>query len=170
MNKVTRIVGVDPGLRRMGWGVIDFDGVRLSHIACGTLTSDASEDVATRLAALYRGLVDVIATYEPAEASVEQTFVNKDAKATLKLGHARGIALVVPALAGCVVAEYAPNMVKKSVTGSGHADKAQIHAMLRHLLPKARPDSDDAADALAIAICHAHNRGQDRVQAALRAG
>ncbi len=170
MSRITRIVGIDPGLRRMGWGIIDFDGVRLSYVAGGTLTSDASDELAKRLATLYHGLTKIVELHQPHEASVEQTFVNKDAKATLKLGQARGIALVVPSLFGCPVAEYAPNMVKKSVTGSGHADKGQIHAMLRHLLPKARPDSDDAADALAIAICHAHNRGQDRLLEAMKAG
>lgn len=158
-----RILGVDPGLRRMGWGMIEFDGVRLSYLAGGTLTSTASDTLADRLAALYKGLAGVVAEWQPQEGAVEQTFVNKDAKATLKLGQARGIALLVPALAGCAVAEYAPNMVKKTVTGSGHAEKNQIHAMLKILLPKARPDSDDAADALAIAICHAHNRQAARI-------
>lgn len=170
MNKITRIIGIDPGLRFMGWGIIDFDGVRLSYIAGGTLKSNAKESLAERLACLYLGLAEVVETHKPQEASVEQTFVNKDAVATLKLGQARGIALLVPALSGCPVAEYAPNMVKKTVTGSGHANKDQIRAMLKHLLPKAKPDSDDAADALAIAICHAHNRGQDRLSSALKAG
>lgn len=166
-NQAVRILGIDPGLRRMGWGVIDFDGVSLSYIAGGTLHSDAGEDLSRRLAGLYRELSQEVERYQPDEASVEQTFVNKDAKATLKLGQARGIAVVVPALHGCTVAEYAPNMVKKTVTGSGHADKAQIHAMLKILLPKATPDTDDAADALAIAICHAHNRQSGRVFSAL---
>ncbi|MEP3476223.1 MAG: crossover junction endodeoxyribonuclease RuvC [Hyphomicrobiales bacterium] len=169
MNKTTRIIGIDPGLRFMGWGIIDFDGVRLSYVTGGTLKSNAKESLAERLASLYKGLHEVIELHEPQEAAVEQTFVNKDAVATLKLGQARGIALLVPALHGCPVAEYAPNMVKKTVTGSGHADKDQIHAMLRHLLPKAKPETDDAADALAIAICHAHNRGQDRLRSALKA-
>lgn len=155
---VTRILGIDPGLRRMGWGVIDFDGVRLSYIGGGTIMPEATLSLSERLAVLYRELKLVMAQYAPDEAAVEQTFVNKDARATLKLGQARGIAMLVPSLSGCSVAEYAPNLVKKTVTGSGHADKGQIHAMLGHLLPKARPQGDDAADALAIAITHAHNR------------
>lgn len=170
MNKHTRILGIDPGLRFMGWGIIDFDGVRLSYVTGGTLKSNAKDSLAERLAFLYKGLRDVIERFEPQEAAVEQTFVNKDAVATLKLGQARGVALLVPALYDCPVAEYAPNMVKKTVTGSGHADKDQIHAMLKHLLPKAKPETDDAADALAIAICHAHNRGSDRLLAALKTG
>lgn len=165
-NQTIRILGIDPGLRRMGWGVIDFDGVRLSYVAGGTIVSDAKDSLGERLAALYKGLNAEIERYAPDEASVEQTFVNKDAKATLKLGQARGVALLVPALHGCLVAEYAPNMVKKTVTGSGHADKRQIHAMLKILLPKAAPDTDDAADALAIAICHGHNRRAARVLSA----
>ncbi len=166
---MTRIFGIDPGLRRMGWGVIDFDGVTLSYVGGGTITSTASDNLSDRLAALYKGLSGEVARYKPNESAVEQTFVNKDAKATLKLGQARGIALVVPALAGCPVAEYAPNMIKKTVTGSGHAAKEQIHAMLKILLPKAVPDSDDAADALAIAICHAHNRKAARIVQGLQA-
>lgn len=163
MTAVTRILGIDPGLRRMGWGVIDFDGVRLSYVAGGTIKPDTELALSMRLAELYRELQLVLQQMTPDEVAVEETFVNKDARATLKLGQARGIALVVPALFGCAVAEYAPNMVKKTVTGSGHADKKQIHAMLGHLLPKARPDSDDAADALAIAITHAHNRRAARL-------
>ena len=167
---MTRILGIDPGLRRMGWGVIDFDGVRLSYIAGGTIKPDTGDDLSARLAVLYHELNKVLALHKPDEAAVEETFVNKDARATLKLGQARGIAMVVPALMGCAVAEYAPNMVKKTVTGSGHAGKGQIHAMLGYLLPKARPDSDDAADALAIAITHAHNRGQLRIVEAVKVG
>jgi len=165
-NQTIRVLGIDPGLRRMGWGVIDFDGARLSYVAGGTITSDAKDTLAQRLASLYRGLKVQLEQYDPDEVAVEQTFVNKDAKATLKLGQARGVALLVPALHGCLVAEYAPNLVKKTVTGSGHADKGQIHAMLKILLPKARPDTDDAADALAIAICHGHNRKTARVLSA----
>ena len=164
MASVTRILGVDPGLRRMGWGVIDFDGVQLSYVGGGTITSQQSDDLSDRLAALYKGLSCVVDEFTPDESAVEQTFVNKDAAGTLKLGQARGVALLVPALAGCRVAEYAPNLIKKTVTGSGHAAKDQIHAMLKILLPKARPDSDDAADALAIAICHAHNRQAKRIE------
>jgi crossover junction endodeoxyribonuclease RuvC len=155
---VVRIIGIDPGLRRTGWGVIESAGTRLSYVACGTVTSDATEALCQRLAALFAGLDAVLARWQPHEAAVEETFVNRDAHATLKLGQARGIALLVPARAGLLVAEYAPNLVKKTVTGSGHAEKVQIRTMIGYLLPRASPDSDDAADALAIAIAHAHHR------------
>jgi crossover junction endodeoxyribonuclease RuvC len=153
----------------MGWGVIESDGPRLSFIACGTVTSDAAMPLCLRLAALFEGLGDVLAQWTPAEAAVEETFVNRDAIATLKLGQARGIALLVPARAGLPVAEYAPNMVKKTVVGSGHAEKAQIRAMIGFLLPKATPTGDDAADALAIAITHAHHRKARELKATLLA-
>ena len=153
-----RIIGIDPGLRRTGWGVIEANGPHLSYIATGTVTSDAADTLSDRLVALFAGLDAVIARWQPQEAAVEETFVNRDAHATLKLGQARGIALLVPARAGLPVAEYPPNLVKKTVTGSGHAQKEQIRAMIGYLLPKASPDSMDAADALAIAIAHAHHR------------
>src|SRR5512145_1310102 len=121
MNGTIRILGIDPGLRRTGWGVIDVTGNRLAFVACGTVTSNDKADLASRLAELHRGLTDVLDAWSPEEAAVEQTFVNKDATATLKLGQARGIAMVVPALAGIPVAEYEPNKVKKSVVGAGHA-------------------------------------------------
>jgi crossover junction endodeoxyribonuclease RuvC len=155
---VIRIIGIDPGLRRTGWGIIESSGTRLSYIACGTVTSDAAEALCQRLAALFAGLDAVLIRWQPHEAAVEETFVNRDAHATLKLGQARGIALLAPARAGLPVAEYAPNLIKKTVTGSGHAEKAQIRAMIGYLLPKASPDSDDAADALAIAIAHSQHR------------
>jgi len=154
-----RILGIDPGLRRTGWGLIESSGPRLSFIAAGTIRPRENAALPDRLADLFAGLCDAIDQWTPGEAAVEQTFVNKDARATLKLGQARGIALLAPARAGISIAEYAPNAVKKSVVGSGHADKAQIRAMLGVLLPRATPDSDDAADALAIAITHAHHRG-----------
>ncbi len=158
MQRLIRIIGIDPGLRRTGWGVIESDGHRLAYVASGLVTSDGKADLAYRLVQLFEGLTGVLAAWQPAEAAVEHTFVNKDASATLKLGQARGIALVAPALSGLVVAEYAPNMVKKTVVGAGHAGKEQIAAMIGHLLPKARPESEDEADALAIAITHAHHR------------
>jgi crossover junction endodeoxyribonuclease RuvC len=153
-----RIIGIDPGLVRTGWGVIDSDGVRLSYVASGTIRPRTDAELASRLAALFVGLDDVMSRWRPGEAAVEQTFVNRDGIATLKLGQARGVALLVPARAGLSVAEYAPNAVKKTVVGSGHAEKTQIRAMIGFLLPKAAPDTDDAADALAIAITHAHHR------------
>jgi crossover junction endodeoxyribonuclease RuvC len=158
-----RILGLDPGLRRTGWGIIAVDGSRLSFVACGTVTSDGKAALADRLAALHDGLVEVIEAHRPDEAAVEETFVNKDAAATLKLGQARGIALLVPAKAGLMVAEYAPNLIKKSVVGVGHADKTQVQAMIKVLLPKAELHSADAADALAVAITHAHHRAARRL-------
>ncbi|GGB32783.1 crossover junction endodeoxyribonuclease RuvC [Roseibium aquae] len=153
-----RILGIDPGLRRTGWGVIETLGNRLSFIASGTVTSDNRLELARRLVQLHDGLAEVVQRQAPMEAAVELTFVNKDAGATLKLGQARGVALLVPSLAGLQVAEYAPNLVKKTVVGTGHAEKEQIRAMVKVLMPKAVFNSDDAADALAIAICHAHHR------------
>jgi crossover junction endodeoxyribonuclease RuvC len=163
-----RIIGIDPGLRRTGWGVIDSDGVRLAFVACGSVVSDDGASLGSRLRQIFDGLSAVLARLEPEEAAIEQTFVNRDGAATLKLGQARGIALVVPALLGLKIAEYAPNTVKKTVVGAGHGDKGQIRAMVKCLLPRAVFDSTDAADALAIAITHAHSRSW-RLVAAERA-
>lgn len=151
-----RVLGIDPGLRNMGWGVIAVDGPRLSHVANGVIRSEAG-DLGQRLVTLYRGLVAVIAAHAPDAAAVEQTFVNKDATGTLKLGQARGIALLAPAEAGLSVGEYAPNAVKKAVVGVGHAQKGQVEHMVRFQLPGITLAGPDAADALAIAICHAHH-------------
>ena len=158
MADAIRIIGLDPGLRRTGWGVVESQGNALRFVASGTVTSDEKDDLAARLCQLHDGIGAVIAQYGPEEAAVEQTFVNANPSSTLKLGQARGIAMLVPARAGLRVAEYAPNAVKKSVIGVGHGDKAQIRMMVRVLLPKATFEGDDAADALAIAICHAHHR------------
>jgi crossover junction endodeoxyribonuclease RuvC len=158
MTRPIRILGIDPGLRRTGWGVVQSVGNRLSFIACGSVATNERTSLAERLVALHEGLVRVIDEFRPDEAAVEATFVNKDASATLKLGQARGIALLVPAKAGVVVAEYSPNLVKKTIVGAGHAEKIQIRVMVGVLLPKADPQSDDAADALAIAVTHAHHR------------
>ena len=165
-----RIIGIDPGLRRTGWGVIDYDEVRLGFVACGSVESDDGESLGVRLRQLFDGLSLVLARLEPAEAAIEQTFVNRDAAATLKLGQARGIAPLVPALLGLEIAEYAPNAVKKTVVGAGHGDKGQIRAMVKCLLPRASFDSADEADALAIAITHAHCRSWRRLEAALVVG
>ncbi len=162
-----RIIGIDPGLRCTGWGIVDWDGVRLAYVACGSVTSDESQSLGVRLRQLFDGLQEVLARLAPAEAAVEQTFVNRDASATLKLGQARGIALLAPALCGIAIAEYAPNAVKKTVVGAGHADKTQIRSMVARLLPRAAPDSADAADALAIAITHAHARNFRRLEEAV---
>ena len=157
MRDTIRIIGIDPGLRRCGWGVIETLGNSLRFVASGTVTSDGDMDLASRLCQLHDGLAEVVHAYQPHEAAVEQTFVNKDAVATLKLGQARGIAMLVPARAGLPVAEYAPNAVKKAVVGVGHAGKEQVQHMVRHQLPGVEFAGPDAADALAIAICHAHH-------------
>ena len=151
-----RILGIDPGLTRTGFGVIEAAGAKLAHIANGSIATAAGTPLAARLAQLYRELDLIMARYAPQAAAVEQTFVNADAGGALKLGQARAVALLVPALAGLPVAEYAPNLVKKAVVGAGHADKLQIRAMVERLLPRAAIGGTDAADALAIAICHAH--------------
>ncbi len=164
MNREIRILGVDPGLRRTGWGIVGMHGNALSFIAAGTIRAPLDGELAQRLLVLHQGLEAVVRAHAPDEAAVEQTFVNRDASATLKLGQARGIALLVPAAAGLSVAEYAPNAVKKTIVGAGHAEKDQIRAMVRVLLPRASFDSDDAADALAIAICHAHHRQSARLR------
>jgi crossover junction endodeoxyribonuclease RuvC len=149
-----RVIGVDPGLRNTGWGIIERrDGGRLSYIACGTIQT-ATGDLAPRLLLLAQGLRHVMDAYQPDVASVEKTFVNRDPAGALKLGHARAIALLIPAEAGLPVFEYAPNEVKKTVVGVGHAGKEQVTRMVEILLPGAKPKTSDAADALAIAICH----------------
>jgi crossover junction endodeoxyribonuclease RuvC len=153
-----RILGIDPGLRRTGWGVIESDGNRLIFVGCGSVEPPEGLPLASRLLAIHEGLAAVLGDYKPVEAAVEQTFVNKDGVATLKLGQARGVAMLAPAMFGIAVSEYAPNQVKKTVVGAGHADKNQVLMMLKILLPKAEPKSPDAADALAIAITHAHHR------------
>jgi crossover junction endodeoxyribonuclease RuvC len=158
MAHLIRILGIDPGLRRTGWGLIESEGNRLIHVACGSVETGERDELGVRLLAIHDGLVAVIERYRPQEAAVEATFVNTNAAATLKLGQARGIAMLVPAKAGLAVAEYAPNVVKKTVVGAGHGEKSQIRMMIGVLLPKADPQSEDAADALAIAICHAHHR------------
>lgn len=166
LNQSIRIIGLDPGLRRTGWGVVDSDGVRLSYVASGVITSTSDDELAFRLRTLFEGLAGVIASFKPREAAVEETFVNENPRATLKLGQARGMALLAPAMNGLVVAEYAPNAIKKAVVGAGHAEKQQIQAMIGFLLPKAKFESADEADALAIAICHANHRSSPQARAA----
>jgi crossover junction endodeoxyribonuclease RuvC len=153
-----RILGLDPGLRRTGWGVIDVDGNHLRHVGNGVVESTPTNALAQRLVELHTALSRIVVDYAPMEAAVEETFVNKNPDSTLKLGQARGIALLVPAQAGLLVAAYSPNMVKKSVVGAGHAAKQQIGMMVKTLLPGCAVTSMDAADALAVAICHAHHR------------
>jgi crossover junction endodeoxyribonuclease RuvC len=153
-----RLLGLDPGLQRTGWGVIDVDGAHLSYVAGGVIRSSAQIPLADRLVEIHDGLRSVIDQWQPVEAAVEETFVNKNPASTLKLGVARGVALLTPALFGLRVAEYSANVIKKSVVGAGHAGKEQIQMMVQTLLPASRVESPDAADALAVAICHAHHR------------
>ena len=168
-TQTIRIIGIDPGLRRTGWGIVESDGVRLAYVASGLVTSDDEGELAYRLRELYEGLISVIASFKPLEAAIEETFVNKDARSTLKLGQARGMALLAPAQRGLRIAEYPPNVVKKTVVGAGHAEKRQIAAMVGFLLPKAKFESADEADALAIAICHASHRSSPQAIAARQA-
>ena len=164
---MVRIIGIDPGLRNTGWGVIAVDGVKLTYVADGALHSDAERPLAERLLQLHAQLLDVIRDFAPDEAAVEETFVNTDARATLKLGQARGALMLAPAMLNLPVSEYAPNTVKKAVVGAGHAEKDQVKHMVKLLLPKARMRTADSTDALAVAICHAHYRGPQRLAAVL---
>ncbi len=153
-----RILGLDPGLRITGWGIIDTEGSSLSHVDHGVVKSKDGEELPIRLVSLYTQLIDIIQAYAPQEAAVEETFVNKNPLSALKLGIARGVVLLAPAYAGLVIGEYSANKVKKSVVGFGHADKDQVAMMVSRLLPKSGGVVQDAADALAVAICHAHHR------------
>jgi crossover junction endodeoxyribonuclease RuvC len=162
-----RLIGLDPGLRLTGWGVIDVEGNRLRHVAHGVIKVAGDRPLAERLCELFDGVAAVIAAQQPVEAAVEETFVNVNPGSTLKLGQARGVVMLAPARAGLPVFEYAANLVKKSVTGVGHAEKRQIAMMVGRLLPGVEATAD-AADALAVAICHAHHRATaKRVEAAL---
>ena len=152
-----RVMGIDPGLRHTGWGIIEAEGNRLSHVANGVVAPDQSPDIAQRLLQLHEGLVGVLGQYRPEMAAVEVSLANRNASSTLKLGMARGTALVASALQGIPVSEYLPMIVKKAVVGTGHADKAQVAMMVSRLLPGCEIAAPDAADALAVAICHAHN-------------
>jgi len=169
MTKTRRYLGLDPGLRNTGWGVIEAENNNLRHIANGSVATDVSLEMAARLYQLHEGLAEILARWAPDEAAVEETFVNRNARSTLKLGMARGIVLLAPAMVGLSVAEYSPNKIKKAVVGAGHADKAQVDVMVRHLLPGCDPADADATDALAVAICHAHYASIGRHIPALRA-
>ena len=166
--RVVRLLGLDPGLRHTGWGIIESDGNRLRHVADGVITTDAATPVPERLRAIHEGLQTLIAAHRPEEAAVEETYVNQNGAATLKLGYARGVALLTPALAGLEVAEYGAKMVKRAVVGTGSADKVQVADMVRRLLPGALLRRADASDALAVAICHAHHRATRLVYASAR--
>jgi crossover junction endodeoxyribonuclease RuvC len=156
--RAIRIIGIDPGLRHIGWGLIEVEGSRLVYVACGSIQTRTDLSLAERLAQIHRGLTALIEAERPDEAAVEETFVNRDPQSALKLGQARGIALAAPALLGLPVAEYAANVVKKTIVGAGHAEKAQIAMMVKILLPTCQIGSPDAADALAVAITHAQYR------------
>jgi crossover junction endodeoxyribonuclease RuvC len=151
-----RLIGLDPGLRSTGWGVIEVSGNRLRHVGNDRIASDADAALGVRLEQIFEGLKGVLERYGPQAAAIEETFVNRNPASTLKLGQVRGVVLLAVAMGGLEVHEYAPNLVKKSVVGAGHADKAQIHAMVQRLLPGVKVRGPDAADALAVAICHAH--------------
>jgi len=152
-----RVLGLDPGLRHTGWGVIDVTGNRLSHVADGVASAPVNLSLGERLVALFRQIIEIVERFAPDEAAVEETFVNKNPATTLKLGVARGVVLLAPAERGLKVAEYSANMIKKAVVGAGHAEKSQVELMVRRLLPGAAAVRADAADALAVAICHAHH-------------
>ena len=166
MTNAIRILGLDPGLRHTGWGVITVQGSRLSHVAHGVVRPDDTLPLAERLTILFDAVVAVIAEHQPHEAAIEETFVNQNPSSTLKLGHARAAAMLASAKAGLIVAEYAATVVKKAVVGTGTADKAQVAFMIKRLLPTAGEPKADAADALAVAIAHAHARTAPRGRAA----
>jgi crossover junction endodeoxyribonuclease RuvC len=159
---MTRLLGIDPGLRFTGWGIIEADGNRLRHLADGVIATDPAGSVPERLKELHDALASILARHRPHEAAIEETYVNRNGTATLKLGYARGVALLAPALSGVPVTEYAAKSVKMAVVGTGGADKAQVQMMIRRLLPGAAISRADAADALAVAICHAHRRATNR--------
>ena len=157
MRKKIRIIGIDPGLRVTGWGIVELQDNEVRFVSAGTIRTDPKKNLAERLFEIHTQLSKVVKQNKPDEAAVEETFVNVNAKSTLKLGHARAIALLTPAQANINVAEYAPNTIKKAVTGMGKAKKEQVSHMVKMILPKANPKSSDEADALAIAICHANH-------------
>ena len=162
---IMKIIGIDPGLRKTGWGVIEMKGNTIAHISNGTIESNGKSDLASRLLEIYENLTEVVRLVEPTVAAIENTFVNKDAAGALRLGQARAIALLVPASLSIPVVEYAPNTIKKAVVGVGHADKLQVKAMVQIQLPKAKFNGQDSIDALSIALCHAYqHKNQDRLK------
>jgi crossover junction endodeoxyribonuclease RuvC len=165
-----RLLGLDPGLQRTGWGVIEVDGNALRFLAAGVVATVAGDDLAARLDALYRGLSAVVRQHLPAAAAVEETVVNRNAGSSLKLGHARGVVLLAAAHAGLAVTEYASKTVKRTVVGTGAADKRQVAMMVRMLLPASGALGADAADALAVALCHAHHQASRERLALAAAG
>ena len=164
-----RVIGIDPGLQRTGWGIVDVDGNRLTHISHGVVATNPKMPLSERLARIFDGLTEMMLLWLPSEAAVEETFVNSNPASALKLGLARGVAMVAPARAGLAVAEYPATLVKKSVVGTGHADKTQVQAMIKILLPGVEASSD-AADALAVAICHTHHAKTRAIIGGIMAG
>lgn len=160
---MVRIIGIDPGLRHTGWGIIETEGNTLSYVADGAVHSVNEDELATRLLQIHQQMLAVLTQFTPDEAAIEETFVNKDARATLKLGQARGVVMLAPVLLKIPVSEYAPNVIKKTVVGVGHAEKDQVKLMVKLLLPRAVMNTSDSTDALAIAICHAHHRSARRI-------
>ena len=155
-----KIIGLDPGLRATGWGVLNIEGNNLTHIANGVVKVKSENPLSIRLAMLFCELKSILETYHPEEAAVEKSFVSQNSSSTLKLGHARGVIMLAPALSQISVSEYSPNVIKKSLVGSGHASKEQVKMMVSTLLPGASPKNLDAADALGVAVCHAHHRNE----------
>ena len=163
MKSSRRYIGIDPGLRRTGWGVIELENNNLRHLANGSISTKSNLLLAQRLSQLYEGLTKILSHWLPDEAAAEETFVNTNARSALKLGMARGVVLLAPAQLGLPVAEYSPNIIKKSVVGAGHADKHQVGVMVQHLLPSCELEGEDSTDALAVAICHAHHSTIDNI-------
>ncbi len=156
LQKIRRLIGLDPGLQSTGWGLIVVEGNRLKHEGSGAICSDSTLSLSERLLQIHNGLLAILKSHSPDEAAVEETFVNKNPRSALKLGSARGVVLLTPALFGIPVSEYSANRVKKSVVGVGHATKGQVELMVKQLFPSCDPKNNDAVDALAIAVCHAH--------------
>ncbi|HPD83793.1 MAG: crossover junction endodeoxyribonuclease RuvC [Alphaproteobacteria bacterium] len=165
-----RILGIDPGLQKTGWGIIDSEGHRLSFVACGLIKTTATKTLPERLCQLDDGMLEVLSRFKPEQAAIEETFVNSNSASSLKLGCARGVAMVVPARQGLDVGEYPANLVKKSVVGAGKAGKDQVGMMIRTLLPACGDISEDEADALAVAICHAHHAASKNLMGGIMAG
>lgn len=165
-----RILGIDPGLQKTGWGVIEYEGHKLSYVASGLIRTDAALPLYARLAIIDKGLDDVVNLWQPETAAVEETFVNQNPASALKLGFARGVAIVAVARKGMEVGEYPANLVKKSLTGTGHAGKDQMVMMIRTLMPSAGKISEDEADALGVAITHAHHASSRKIMGGIMSG
>ncbi len=166
MKSSRRYIGIDPGLRRTGWGVVELENNNLRHLGNGSISTTSNLTLAQRLCQLHEGLMQILSHWLPDEAAAEETFVNTNARSALKLGMARGVVLLAPAQMGLAVVEYPPNVIKKSVVGAGHADKSQVGVMVQHLLPSCELEGEDSTDALAVAICHAHHSTYQKIKQA----